>query len=286
MLSCLDETPAFDGLDRRAFTFSHQLLDHPALALSNLGRVIPALPKEQVFFSSGQLDKTDDFDRAHLDKKNGLSIEETMERIRTSNSYVMVRSPEVDDSFKDLYKAMMSDVAELMQRRGVGDVPIDPMLYLFIASPNSLTPFHVDRYSTFLLQFRGKKTVTVFPMWDERVVTHEEMEGFMAQSGVRPKYRPESEPLGTAFDFSPGQAIHIPFMAGHHVKNGADDVSISMSIIFNTNETRAQSKAMALNHSLRQRGFSPKPVGQNGWRDLGKSVVFRGLSKVRRTLGR
>lgn len=281
MLSCFDDGPAFDDLDRQAFTFGHQLLEHPALTLQNLGRVIPALPKEQVYYSSGKLEKTDDFDRAHLDKKNGLSIEETMERIRVSDSYVMVRSPEVDESFKDLYRALISDVTELMERRGVGDVPLDPMLYLFIASPNSVTPFHIDRYSTFLMQFQGKKTVTVFPMFDERVVPPEEMESFMSHSG-RPTYRPESEPLATAFDFAPGQAVHIPFMAGHHVKNGPEAVSVSMSIIFNTAQTRAMSKAMMLNHALRKRGLSPRPVGENGWRDLGKSLVFRSVDKVRR----
>lgn len=284
MLDCFDETPAFEGLDRNAFTFSHQLLDHPALMLSNLGRVIPALPKEQVFYSSGKLDKTDDFDRAHLEKKNGLSIEETMERIRTSDSYVMVRSPEVDETFRDLYRALISDVTELMRRRGVGDVPLDPMLYLFIASPNSITPFHIDRYSTFLMQFRGKKTVTVFPMFDERVVPSVEMEGFMAHAPERPKYRAETEALATPFDFAPGQAVHIPFMAGHHVKNGADDVSVSMSIIFNTSQTRAMSKAMLLNHSLRKRGLAPRPVGRSAWRDLGKALAFRSLSKVKRAL--
>lgn len=283
-LACFDDTTAFDGLDREAFTFSHQLLEHPALNLSNLGRAIPALPKEQVFYSSGTLEKTDDFDRAHLDKKNGLSIEETIERIRVSNSYIMVRSPEDDESFKDLYQALISDVTELMHRRGVGDVPLDPMLYLFIASPNSVTPFHIDRYSTLLMQFRGRKTVTIFPMFDERVVPAQEMEAFMSHAG-RTTYRPESEALATPFDFAPGQAVHIPFMAGHHVKNGSDDVSVSMSIIFNTAQTRAMSKAMMLNHSLRKRGLSPAPVGQSGWKDLGKALVFRSMSRVRRAVG-
>jgi|APLak6261678615_1056124.scaffolds.fasta_scaffold00798_3 hypothetical protein len=286
MLTCFEETPDFGSLDREAFTFTHKLMGHPALSLENLGRAIPALPPAQVFYSSGKLDKSDDFDRAHLDRRNGLTIEETIERIRTSDSYVMVRQPETDASFKELYRQLIDDVSTLMKRRGVGAAPSDPMLYLFIASPNSLTPFHIDRYSTFLMQFRGRKTVSVFPMWDERVVTAEESEGFMAQSGVRPKYRPESESLGTAFDFSPGQAVHIPFMAGHHVKNGPDDVSVSLSIIFNTRETVAMSKAMVLNHKLRGAGLKPKPVGHSEWRDLGKSLVYRSLSKVRRTLGR
>ncbi len=286
MLTCFEDTDALRALDQRAFTFSHKLLGHPAVSLENLGRVIPALPKEQVFYSSGQLEKSDDFDRAHVEKKNGLSIEETIERIRTSNSYIMVRSPEVDPSFKDLYRQLVDDVGVLMHRRGVGQAPIDAMLYLFIASPNSVTPFHIDRYSTFLMQFGGKKQVTVFPMWDERVVSPDQQEAFVAHTGERPVYRPEAEVLGTTFDFAPGQALHIPFLAGHHVKNGPDDVSVSLSIIFNTKETVAKTKALLLNHQLRSAGLRPRPVGSNTWRDLGKSLVFRTVSKARRTLRR
>ncbi len=286
MLTCFEDGAAFESLDQRAFTVGHSLLGHPALSLENLGQVIPSLSKDQVFHSTGQLEKTDNFDRAHLDRKNGLSIAETIERIRTSDSYVMVRQPETDPSFKDLYRQLVDDVSTLMVRRGVGRAPVDPMLYLFIASPHSVTPFHVDRYSTLLLQFRGTKQVTVFPMFDERVVTAPELEAFMARTGERPVYRPDAEALGSTFDFAPGQALHIPFMAGHHVKNGADDVSVSLSIIFNTRQTDALSHAMRLNHRARRLGLTPTPVGRGGWRDQGKALIHRSVSRARRALAR
>src|SRR4051794_35273274 len=90
-LTCFADDIDRERLDHEAFTFRHRLMGHPALSLENLGRVIPALPPSQVFYSSGVLDRRDDFDRAHVDHRNGLSIEETIETIRTSNSYVMVR---------------------------------------------------------------------------------------------------------------------------------------------------------------------------------------------------
>ena len=74
--------------------------------------------------------------------------------------------------------------------------------------------------------------------------------------GRRPVWRPESEGLGHAFDFSPGEALHIPFAAGHHVRNGSDDVSISLSIIFKTAQTRQLMRAMQFNHYAR-RGLAP-----------------------------
>jgi hypothetical protein len=279
-----------EHLDRKAFTFTHGLLGHPALSLDNLERVLPALPREQVFYSSGLLSESDDLDRAHVDHANGLSLRETIETIRTSDSYIMVRMPETDASFHPLFRDLKADVEELMRARDVGTQAIDSMLYLFIASPKSVTPFHIDRYSTFLMQFSGSKEVCVFPQWDERVVSAGDCEAYMAGAGRRPVWRPEAEPLASRFQFKPGDALHIPFMAGHLVRNGGDEVSISMSIIFNTAETMAQIKALMLNQRLRENlrrfGMTPSPVGPNPRRDLLKASLWNSAASVAHTVGR
>lgn len=276
-------------LDRKAFSFNHALMGHPALTLDNLERVLPALPSDQVFYSSGLLREGDDLDRAHLDHRNGLSLKKTIETIRTSDSYIMVRSPESDVSFDPLFRDLKGDVEELIRSRRVGTDAVDSMLYLFIASPNSVTPFHIDRYSTFLMQFSGSKEVCVFPQWDERVVTAGDCEAYMAGSGRRPAWRPSAEPLATRFQFKPGDGLHIPFMAGHLVRNGADEVSISMSIIFNTAETVAQIKAMKLNRRLRgplrRLGMTPRPVGPDPQRDLFKATMWNSAVQMARTVG-
>lgn len=286
-MTCFADDIQRDLLDREAFTFRHKLMGHPALSLENLGRAIPALPSSQVFYSSGKLDRGDDFDRAHVDHTNGLSIEETIETIRTSNSYIMVRSPEADLSFQPLFRELVGDVEALIRHRRAGQKAHGAMLYLFIASPDSITPFHIDRYSTVLMQFQGSKEVAVFPQWDDRVVPSDVREGFVAHAGVRPVWRAEAEGLGTTFRFAPGDALHIPFVAGHHVRNGPDDVSISMSIIFNTDETQSQTRAMVLNQKLRQGlHLRPHPVGTAAWRDAVKSGVWRTSARVAHALGR
>ena len=288
MLKCFGDDVAQDLLDKSPFTCRHRLMGHPALTLANLGRVIPALPPGQVFYSSGRLQKSDDFDRAHVDHRNGLTIEATIENIRTSNSYIMVRSPETDPSFAELHRELVSDVAALMRTRGVGRDPIDAKLYLFIASPDSVTPFHIDRYSTFLMQFQGEKEVVVFPPWSDQVVTARECEAFMARSGERPPFRPESEAVATRFHFRPGEALHIPFVAGHHVRNGPSEVSISMSIIFNTDETRAQIRALLFNHRIRpvmgRLGMAPEPIGNSPAKDALKAAAHGTAARLTRVL--
>ena len=262
-------------LDRQSFLFHHKLLGHPALALQNLGRMIPALPEWQVHYSSGKLQPSDDFGRAHVTHANGLSIEETIETIRTSDSYIMIREPNTDVSFHPLFRELIRDVQGVMQDCGAGREAHDAKLYLFISSPNSVTPFHIDRYSNFLMQIQGRKEVSVFPQWDERSVPSRVRESVVAYSGERATWQPEMDELRTVYRLEPGDALHVPFVAGHHVRNGPE-VSITLSLFFHTDATRSLTRAMHLNDKLRRRfGLRPHPVGMAPVRDAVKSGVWR-----------
>ena len=285
---CLDDDAGELALDRRASVCRHRLLEHPALSLENLTRAIPALPKGQVFHSNGRLQFGDNFDRAHIEHRPELGLQAALEQLRTTDAYIMVRQPESDASFRPLLEDLKQDVEALVGMAGVAHGIDDAMLYLFIASPGSVTPFHIDRYSTLLLQFRGNKQVTVFPPWDARVVSDEDTEHFFAKTGQRPAWRPEAEALGTTFDFSPGEALHIPFVSGHHVRNGDDDISISLSIIFNTPQTRALIRALAFNHLtrplMRRVGLRPRRVAMDGGGVPFKSMAWRAGSRLRRLM--
>jgi len=273
--TCFADDVQRELLDRQSFLFHHQLLGHPALSLENLGRMIPSLPEWHVHYSSGKLQPSDDFGRAHITHANGLSIEETIETIRTSDSYIMIREPNVDTSFHPLYKALIRDVAGVMQSCGAGREAHDAKLYLFISSPNSVTPFHIDRYSNFLMQIQGSKKVSVFPQWDARSVPCNVRESVVAYSGERATWHPDAEKLCTSYEVLPGDALHIPFVAGHHVRNGPE-VSITLSLFFHTDRTRSLTRAMHLNDNLRRRlGFNPHPVGMAPVRDAVKSGIWQ-----------
>jgi hypothetical protein len=288
-MQCFEDSADFDKFDRDAFRFRHKLMGHPALSLENLARVLPALPKERVMYSMGKLRNGDDFEGTFSKRPTDCGIEETIENIRVSDSYVMVSGPEVDPSFAPLHRELVADVETLMRQRGAGRHIVEPQLYLFIASPGSVTPFHIDRYSTFLMQFRGSKEVSVFEQWDERVVSQVHREAYVAYANTRLPWSQDKDTLAQRFEFRPGEALHIPFVAGHHVRNGADDVSISMSIIFNTPQSMAWRRALAFNHSARpvlgRIGLAPTAVGAHPWRDGAKSRLWGAAQSARRALG-
>lgn len=281
-LKCFSTDTVTHVLDQKAFKFPHKLLGHPSMDLSNLAQVIPSLPEDQLYYSSGKLDTGANFARTYLDHKNGLTIEETLHSMKDNDSFIMVRGPESHPSFQDLFQELCSDIDVWLKANRMGNRSIDPMFYMFLASPNSVTPFHIDRLSTVLMQFQGSKTVTIFPAWDERTVKAEVLEGFMVRTEARPVYEEAFEALGTAFDFGPGEALHIPFVAPHHVKNGADEVSISLSITFHTSHTQKLKEAMFLNQLMRRRlKIRPTPVGLSEALDIRKAKAYGGYTKVR-----
>lgn len=280
MLKCFTGVIDPHAFDRTPFKLHHQLLDHAALSLENLAAVLPRLPQSHVYYSQGLMHNGDDFEGIFRRRRRDISLAQTIENIRTADAYIMVRAPELDPSFAPLHQALREDVEKLMAVRGVGGRAIDAQLYLFIASPNSITPFHIDRYSTLLLQFRGSKDVTVFAPWDERVVSPSNQEAYVTYKNTRLPWSPEIDALGTRFRFEPGEALHIPFAAGHHVRNGGDDISISMSIIFNTDESMVWRQALAFNHAARRLGFTPAPVGQGAWRDRTKSKLWQAKTRL------
>lgn len=277
MYQCFNDDIQPASLDKVPFQFGHRLMGHPALDLGNLATALPALG-DRVMYSKGLSNLGANLDRAHIDEQNGLSIEETIEQIRTTQSYIAVRGPEHHPSFKDLHRVMCEDIGKLMRANGTGQLPENAEMWLFIASPGAITPFHFDRFSNFLLQFRGSKEVAVFKPWNDEVITPQQYEAYTARNDRQMDWADEKDRFAHKFHFHPGQAIHIPFLGGHYVKNGPEDVSISMAIFYDTDETRRFKQALVINDLIRRRtarfGWQPRAVNSPGSLDGVKSGLY------------
>lgn len=279
----------FDGaidtalLDRSPFAFKQHLVKHPALKLDHLAHVIPEIKQELVYFSDRKMGKGEDFERAITDGREHGRIEEVIQNLQHADGYIMIREPESHPAFRELHDELVEDITQTIRARGHGQAPIDPRSYIFISSPGSVTPFHFDRASNFLFQIQGSKEVTVFPSWDPRVITQTEYERHGERISGALQWKPDSEALGVPFHCQPGDALHIPFVAGHHVKNGPE-VSVTLSIFFNDTHTQAQLDALRFNHRVRKRlqpmRLGPLPVGRFRWLDRMKSMAYRRLAGV------
>ncbi len=273
--------------DKHPFKFKHKLLGHPALTVESLSKALPEIPSNQVMYSKGLKDLGINFDRAHIEHANGLSLQDTIDNIKNSSSYIAVRNPECHPSFHGLFADLCDDVNLLMKKIG-SDRIAEPMFWMFIASPKAFTPFHFDRYSNFLMQFRGSKQVAVFPPMKEEVISAVECESYIDREEQKPEWKEEKDRYANKFEFSPGEAVHIPFVSGHYVKNGAYDVSISLSFFFHNDHTQKMTRALLFNRRLRRRmqmlGLKPTAIGKYPAIDLVKANVLPVAGKVRRLL--
>lgn len=158
-------------------------------------------------------------------------------------------------------------------------------MWLFIASPNAVTPFHFDRYSNFLMQIRGSKQMAVFPNFREDIVSARVYESYMDREPYADLWRDELDVHAYKYDFRPGAALHIPFAGGHYVKNGADDISVSLSLFFQTEETNRWVKAMQFNNRVhRHLGLQLAPVGKSRLRDSVKASTLSAVSATSTSL--
>jgi len=268
--------------EKHSFITRHNLLGHPLMSLERLSGLIQRLPSDQVFFSSAKVSKDVDFDRAWIEHRSSFSLRDALTDLATTDAYIMVRAPETDPEYQPLFKELLRCVEDSL--RDVDPDVRGAMLYLFVSSPNSTTPFHVDRYSTLLMQFTGSKTLYVWPYNDRATVPEEAMEKLFAESSKRgPSLASDREQLGTPYVLQPGATLHMPFTAPHWVKNGPE-VSISLSIIYRTRKSDQMMNAYEFNHALRKRlAWQPKQVGVSPLVDQCKDIMLRGYKKLRQS---
>src|SRR5687768_13453804 len=151
------------AFNERPFLVRHHLVDHPAFRLERLVELARRLPVEYVEYNAGDLPLTQDPKQT---PRTGLSIEETIRRITDARSWMVLKRVETDDEYRRILDDCLDQIAPLapgMRAR---------QAFVFISSPGSITPYHIDHEYNFLLQIRGTKSMSIF---DRSVLTEEEI---------------------------------------------------------------------------------------------------------------
>lgn len=266
--------------DRRGFYINHHLSDHPLFALPRLIELARRLPEHNVEYNAGDVPVNLDPTRT---PRTGLSPEETIRRIEECRSWMVLKYVENDPEYGELLHRCLHEVRVHSEQRFPGMCQAQG--FVFLTSPGSVTPYHMDPEHNFLLQIRGSKTIHQFDGRDRSVLSEEELERFYSGAHRNMVFKPEYENKAQVYELTPGRGLHFPVTAPHWVKNGAA-VSISFSITFRTPDLDRRGILYTVNHRLRQRGWRPTPVGQSGWRDALKCAGFRVWRRTRRLLGR
>ena len=198
--------------------------------------------------------------------------------IDTNGSWAVLKNVERDPEYGALLDALLAELEPIVMRKTGAMVHREA--FIFLTSPGSVTPFHMDPEHNILLQIENEKTMTVFPARDETLVPAEQSESFHLGGHRNLQWDEGFMAKGKAFPLKPGEAVHVPVKAPHFVKNG-DGVSVSLSITWRSERSVAEGELHSMNAALRRHGMprvavTGRPEGQR---------VHRLLYRIMRKLG-
>jgi hypothetical protein len=251
----------------------HELQDHPLLTLESLAALGESLPAASVEYNRGDLPIGVDGKPA----ATGIPIGATIRAIDTSNSWAVLKNIEQNSAYADLLADLLAELeAEIVTRTGR---MMKTQGFVFVSSPNAVTPYHFDPEHNILLQLSGSKEMTVFPAGQDRYASDPVHEGYHTGGGRELRWHDEFARDGARFRLEPGDALYVPVMAPHHVRNGPKP-SISLSITWRSEWSFAEADARAFNGLLRRIGMAPRPPGRWPARNTVKAIAWRLARRV------
>ena len=272
----------FAAATRRAFAIAypetplrldHALPDHPLLSLEALAMLGEALPAASVEYNRGDIP----IGAAGKPVRTGLGIGDTIRAIHSCNSWAVLKNVEQISAYANLLADLLGELKPAIEAR------TGPMLktqaYVFVSSPNAITPYHFDPEHNILLQVTGSKVMTVFPAGDPRFAPDRVHETYHAGG---PRELPWDDGLacgGTAFPLNTGQALYVPVMAPHFVRNGPAP-SVSLSITWRSAWSFEEADARAFNGLLRRAGFDPSAPARWPSRNRVKATGWRMVRRL------
>ena len=257
----------------------HRLTGHPLLTLESLVELGKRLPRASVEYNAGDLPYGVDPDEV---SHTGLSVEETIRSIEQCGSWMVLKHVDQDPAYKALLEDALGELVEAIEP--VSGEMLTRVGFIFVSSPGAVTPFHLDPEHNVLLQIRGSKTMMIVE-GDEKVVPPEKHEAYHVGGHRNVPWQDEYAARGRKFELTPGDAVHVPLMWPHWVKNGPEP-SISFSITWKSHWVYQEADVRGMNHLLRKWGIEPASPAPFPRPNRAKAYAYRAIRRARMGLGR
>jgi hypothetical protein len=265
------ERRSCEAIGWREFGLRHSLAGHPLLSLEALAQLADALPARAVERHEAWQPLLVPGGCAELADPPSA----TVRTIETNGRWMVLWNIEQVVRYRRLLDDILDEAAPLLPPREGGMGRREA--FLFLSSPNAITPVHFDPEHNFLLQIRGVKELRVgrFPdrRWELRELDRYHDGGHRNLEKVPPK--------SSVFQLLPGDGAYLYPWVPHWVYNGPA-ASVSLSITFRTRRSERIELAHTLNARLRKRGWAPTPAGQSAIVDEPKAALMRLTGWLRR----
>lgn len=269
-----------DDLNRRPFVLRHDLAGHRLFSLDRLARLAEFLEaagrKDSVLHrdASTQPHQMGAWD--NLGHRSGIG--EVIRNCRESGAWVALHDSETDPEYRDLLHAVVRELSIAVDRDLLAEAEYVTG-HIFIGSPNSVTDYHMDSETNFLVVMAGEKHFNLFDGDDESILPQQSIEDFYWGTANALRYRPELAERGVPMPLGPGDCLHVPVNFPHWVQNGPEPC-IALSVLLYLPENVDRAHAFQANWLSRKAGLRPAPLQRNDHAALRRrGRLLRALSR-------
>ena len=250
-----------DAFPERSVGFEHDLPRDERLTLAAVADLADRLPRTSVIYDTAAqplLVPAGGPPRGELEHPGDV-----IRNLDTANAWLTLLHADEDPVMAEIMNAHLD-------RLEVGIAPRQGAMrnrvaFVFVSSPNSVTPVHFDIEHSLLMQVSGTKTVSIGAYSSEAVRRHE-IDRYWDGSHGRIEDLPEEV---ATYTLTPGRAVYIPPGTPHWVHNGPA-ISASVTLTYFTAATVRENRIEDFNSLLRRRHLHPRPPGRSPLVDLAK----------------
>jgi len=266
-----------DAFPAQAMGFVHDLHLDDRLTLAAVADLADRLPRRSVIADTAA--------QPLLVPKGGPprgALERPGDVIRdldNANAWLTLLNVEDDPGMAELMNTQLDQlesgmIAKHGSRRGKMRKRV---AFVFVSSPNSVTPVHFDIEHSLLMQVSGSKTVSI-GIWESNAARRHEFDRYWDGSHGRIE---TLQPEDAAHPMTPGRAVYIPPGTPHWVHNGPA-ISLSVTLTYFTAATVRENRVEDFNSHLRRRHMTPQEPGRSVVVDTAKACAMGAWAMGRR----
>jgi hypothetical protein len=257
--------------------FTHDLPDDDRLTLASVADLADRLPRRSVIADTAAqplLVPQGGPPRGALERPGDV-----IRDLRNANAWLTLLNVEADPGMADIMTAHLGLLESAMiarwgSRRGRMRKQV---AFVFVSSPNSVTPVHFDIEHSLLMQVSGSKTVSIGRFESDADRRHE-FDRYWDGSHGRIEALP---PEVAAYTLTPGHAVYIPPGTPHWVHNGPN-ISLSVTLTYFTAATVRENRIEDFNSRLRRRHIKTREPGRSAAVDTAKICAMGAWTVGRR----
>ena len=260
----IGQIPFDDAFPGRAVGFVHDLHLDDRLTLASVADLADRLPRRSVIADTAAqplLAPQGGPPRGALARPGDV-----IRDLQKANAWLTLLNVEADPGMAELMNTQLDQLESgMIAKHGKRVKMRKRVAFVFVSSPNSVTPVHFDIEHSLLMQVGGSKTVSI-GRFDSDADRRHEIDRYWDGSHGRIETLPPEEAVYTV---TPGRAVYIPPGTPHWVHNGPD-ISLSVTLTYFTAATVRENRIEDFNSHLRRRQMKPREPGRSATVDTAK----------------